>query len=251
MASQPDIVFTFECNFANKFPENIYTRTKFITGVTAHTYIHHIDFEPPLQRAIAIHANSRLLFDEIRKYNRNCFYVPNGVDPDIFEYQPYPKNKNFIVGYAGKGTKRKGVEDYIIPACKLAGVSFVGTIAKYDNPERVEFKNMPKFYKQVDCIAIASDMDGTPNQLLEAASCGRTFVGNAIGNIPEFYSRTNGIIVERKVEAYADAFKQLKNNRKMCEAMGVEARKTIFKNWTWKDQANNYRTMFLNVLEMK
>jgi GT2 family glycosyltransferase len=251
MDLRPEIIFTFECNFATKFPEKVYSMTKFLTGVTSHTYTNHLTFDVPLKRAFAIHANSRLLLKEIKKYNRNCFYVPNGVDIDAFEFQPYPENKTFTVGYAGKGKKRKGVEDYIIPACKMAGVTFVGAVAKYDDPGRVEFKNMPAFYGQVDCIAVASDMDGTPNQLLEAAACGRTFVGNAIGNIPEFHTRKNGILVERKIEKYAEAFKRLKNDRLLCKDMGEEARVTVLKDWTWKKQAENYRTMFFEVLESK
>jgi len=85
--------------------------------------------------------------------------------------------------------------------------------------------------------------------LLESAARGRTFIGNKIGNIPEFVKDgVNGFLVERKVEAYVDKLNWLKTHREECKQMGIEARKTIEEGWTWKIQTENYRKMFKEAL---
>ena len=119
---------------------------------------------------------------------------------------------------------------------------------KVNSPERVDLENMHKFYDDIDVIMIASDMDGTPNQLLEAASVGRTFIGNRIGNVPEFHNGDNGIVVERHVWAYVKALNDLKENKKECYNMGRKARETVVDGWTWEIMAENYRQLFRSVL---
>jgi len=95
-------------------------------------------------------------------------------------------------------------------------------------------------------------MDGTHNQLLEAAARGRTFIGNKIGNIPEFINKgINGYMVERDISQYVKKLEELKNDREKCREMGMEARKTIEEGWTWKIQAENYRKMFRELLGTK
>ena len=109
---------------------------------------------------------------------------------------------------------------------------------------------MPKFYDGVDCIMVASDMDGTPNQLLEAAAVGRTFIGNKIGNIPEFVDEgVNGFMLEeRRIDDYVDRITWLRDNRQKCRDMGVAARRTVEAGWTWKIQSEKYREMFERVM---
>jgi glycosyltransferase involved in cell wall biosynthesis len=92
-------------------------------------------------------------------------------------------------------------------------------------------------------------MDGTPNQLLEAASTGRTFVANKIGNVPEFVNEgVNGFMVQREVAVYVDKLNWMKEHREEVRQMGIEARKTVEEAWTWKIQAENYRQLFRKVL---
>ena len=225
------------------------TKGRYITGVTAHTYVNMANWEKYLQSAVAIHANSKLLYNEISTLNNNCFYVPNGVDEDLFEFNPRGIGSEFTVGYVGKDKPRKGLQEYIIPACEKAGVKLKIQKGKYNSENYIKHYHMAKFYHDIDAIMVASDMDGTPNQLLEAASVGRTFIGCKIGNVPEFVDEgKNGFMVERNVDEYAKMLVFLKENRKKCRQMGENARRTVETGWTWKLQAENYRTMFKKVM---
>jgi len=239
-----EVFFTFECN-THMFSRVVRGRP-YITGVTAHTYKNMKGHRELMEGAIAIHANSKLLYDEVKRYNANCFYVPNGVDEGLFRYNHRDIDEEFTVGYVGKPMERKGLSKYIIPACKKAGVNFVMQACKYKDTSKVEHHLMPKFYDGVDCIIIASDMDGTPNQLLEAAAVGRTFIGNKIGNVPEFVDEgVNGFMLDgRRIDDYVDRLLWLKENRQRCRDMGVAARRTVETGWTWKIQSEKYREMF-------
>lgn len=243
-----DIYFTYDCNFVKRI--NI-SPSKIISGVTAHTYTNFINYKEDLKNVIAVHANSILLYNEIKEINGNCFYVPNGVDENHFKYTKRDITRPFMAAYVGKPNRRKGLNDFIIPACQRAGVYLKQQACKVHSPERICRTQMPEFYKDIDLVIVASDMDGTPNQLLEAASCGRTFIGNKIGNIPEFCEDgVNGFSVDRDVSAYVEKLLFLKKNRKKCREMGDEARKTVEKDWTWRKQAENYRYMFKKVLSI-
>lgn len=240
-----DIALAYDCE--NRYFD-IVSSIKKITGVTAHVYTNFRNYESVLTSSDAIHANSMMLFDEIKKYNNNCHYVPNGVDEDLFSVQPMPTGE-FTIGFVGKQTVRKGFDEYIVPACSAAGVKLVSATAKYNDDNKIDHSHMPEFYKSVHAIIIASDMDGTPNQLLEAAAVGRPCIANMIGNVPEFVNDgVNGLLVkERTVSEYVKKINQIKNRTDLCEQLGLEARKTVESAWTWKIQSNNYRRMFRDV----
>ncbi len=239
-----DILFTFECDNVGPFVNH----PKFITGVTAHVYPAFNGWQPALRSAKAIHANSKLLFDEIKIENENCYYLPNGVDHELFRYEERLLHTDFTAGYVGKNTNRKGYQEYIHEACKKADVKLKAQVCRYSDLHKKSRVEMSVFYRDIDLVLVASDMDGTPNQLLEAASVGRTFIANKIGNVPEFYNGENGYIVSRDVDEYVKMLKFFKENRQVCKTMGIEARKEIEINWTWKIQAENYRKMFREVL---
>lgn len=241
-----DLYFAYDCPFVRRFLNK--PRDKIIGGVTAHTYPNFQDYENLLIACGSVHANSRMLFDEIKVINDHAFYVPNGVDENLFKFVPRDISEEFIVGYVGKETARKGYRDFVVPACDRAKVKLKSQTGKYNDLTKIDPYEMPKFYEDVDCIVIASDMDGTPNQLLEAAATGRTFVGVKIGNVPEFCDGENGFMVERDVTKISNKLKWLKKNRERCKAMGEAARKTIEDRWTWRMQAQNYAEMFREIL---
>jgi len=244
-----DLYFSFDCNSVRHF--NHIAKDKKITGITSHTYTSFSgNYKNMLNSAKYVHANSMLLYNELSKIHPNVFYVPNGVDEEMFNLKIRNTNGEFVVGYVGKNTIRKGYEKFIIPACKKADVVLRPQVCRFNSPNVIKHKDIHNFYADVDCIIIASDMDGTPNQLLEAAASGRTFVGNEIGNVPEFVNDgVNGFLVQREVNAYVDKLNWLKDHREECVQMGLEARKTIEKNWTWKIQAENYGKMFEEALK--
>jgi len=241
-----DLVFTYDC-----VPKvlGMLNGRKHITGVTAHVYQNFDNWERNLKKANAIHANSKFLFDEICGLNDHCYYLPNGVDEELFQFCERDLNDTFRVGYVGKPGENKGYPNIIIPACEKAGVEFYPIATRHGMKDMIPHVKMPAYYQKVDVILIASTTDGTPNMLLEAASTGRTFIGNKIGNVPELVEEgVNGFMVNREIDDYVDRILFLKKNRDVCSEMGKEARKTVEENWTWKRQVKNYKKMFQDVI---
>lgn len=239
-----DAVFTFECDHV----ASGISHKNFITGVTAHTYQNYPGYKGTLEKADAVHANSKMLLSEIAIHNKNIFYLPNGVDLSKFPYKKCEDRKNLVVGYVGKKHPLKGwrvMED----ACRTADVEFKPLYGKHNDSGVISHEKMFQYYHSIDVILIASTMDGTPNQLLEAASCGRTYIANKIGNVEEFHIEGSGYIVDEiDPEEYADWLEELDENRNLLNEMGRRARLMAETAWSWELKAENYRYMLRKVL---
>jgi glycosyltransferase involved in cell wall biosynthesis len=110
---------------------------------------------------------------------------------------------------------------------------------------------MRDFYQGLHVLAVASDMDGTPNPALEAAACGVAIVSNRIGNMPEFIADgVNGRLLERRaVESYVAALREI--DVPTALRMGEAARATVEREWTWKHRAPAYGRMWLDALNAR
>ena len=245
-----DLYFTFGYSFISKIKGSIPKNRK-ITGVTAHRPLNVII--PKMRIAGYVHANSILLYNELKKYNfgNRLYYLPNGVDADLFRpITSIPRKKdNIIVGHIGKLSPQKGQDDFIKPAIIKSGAESFFHFNKYTN--MVKHTDMYKEYQKFDIFIVASKEDGTPNPALEAAACGRPIISNRIGNMPEFIKDGyNGFLVEKNIDAYVEKINWFRDNKDKMEEMGRNARKTILEGWTWKIQAEKYREMFKEILEI-
>jgi len=244
--SSYDLCFTYGYSFID-FLKSV-PKHKKITGVTAHRPTNII--APKMAKATAIHANSSLLYKQVSKLHPNVYYLPNGVNENLFKFSPIPENREFTAGHVGKLSPRKGQKEIIEPAIKEAGVKYVYHYNKFR--DKKPHNKMPKIYYKFDVALIASIEDGTPGSLLEAASCGRPAISNKIGNAPEFIKDgINGFLVGRNINEYVEKLLWLQKNRKSLIKMGEEARKTVESGWTWKIQSENYRKMFKELLNGK
>ena len=198
----------------------------------------------------AIGANNLLSLKDLQGvYNKKTFYAPRGVDPDVFypEKEEFEEKEKFVVAYVGKPVWQKGLNEYIRPACEIAGAELIVNDRNYT--DALPPDAMRAFYNQADVYLVASVIDGTPNPALEAASCGRPVIANRIGNMPEFIKDGhNGFLVDMNINKYAYQLKQLKENRRRCFEMGVNARNEILKDWTWEKVTENERKIFREVL---
>jgi len=223
---------------------------KRITGITAHRPSSLI--RPRMQECAVTHANSILLLNELKRMHSIVYYVPNGVDEELFRViSPIPEDrKQIAVGHIGKICPQKGQKEYIEPAVKKANAKYINNYSSYLNKK--PFDKMYELYQEMDVFIVSSIEDGTPNPALEAAACGRPIISNRIGNMPEFIKDGyNGFLVDRYVDAYVEKINYLANNRDKLIEMGNNARKTVEEGWTWKIQAENYRRMFREILYTK
>jgi len=224
-------------------------RHKRSTGITAHRPRNIL--EPYMSKARYLHANSLLLLKELKdmaKEHQTCYYVPNGVDEELFhEVEPIKPEGRLVAGHVGKKCPAKGQEEFILPAIQKAEVESMYNMNDYRSKK--PWIEMYKLYQNMDVFVIASVEDGTPNGALEAAACGRPIISNKIGNMPEFIiDGYNGFLLDnRNVDDYVDRLKYLQDNRDKLIEMGKNARKTVEESWTWKIQSENWRLMFRDI----
>jgi glycosyltransferase involved in cell wall biosynthesis len=244
-----DIFFTFGFSFVSFF--NYVPKKKKVTGVTAHRRKGVI--LPAMSKAGWIHANSKLLQKDLERWGlKRVFYLPNGVDEELFKPETrIPMEAGQItVGHVGKKSANKGQEDFILPAIKQSKAKSFYHFNDYTNS--IPHKEMPKVYQNFDIYICASYEDGTPNPALESAACGRPILTNKIGNMPEFVvDGYNGFLVERNIKQYVDKIRWFRTYPEKLIEMGENARKTVLEGWTWKVQSENYRNMFREILRNK
>lgn len=196
----------------------------------------------------ALHANSRSLLNLVERYHSKVFYVPNGVDTDLFRYCDLVKKGGLVLGFVGSHYSAiyKGFYDFINPAVLKAGAGVNTNFCSYSN--KISQVRLVSFYKTIDVYVVASKAEGTPNPMLEAASCGRLVISNRVGNAPEFVKNgESGFLINRDVDEYVRALQYFKDNPKEIKRMGLNARKQA-ELWDWKIQAENYRNMFRELL---
>lgn len=241
-----DLYFTFGYSYID-FLHRV-GKNKKATGITAHRRKNVIF--PKMKIAGHVHANSKLLLKELHEMGfKKAFYLPNGVDANLFRpIEPIKENGELVVGHVGKECPVKGQREYIIPAIQTTKAKSATNLRTWK--DRLPHTEMPTIYNQMDVFVVASIEDGTPNPALEAAACGRPIISNRIGNMPEFIKDGyNGFIVPRKIGEYVNKIRYFQDNRSELIRMGENARKTILEGWTWKKQAENYREMFRGIFE--
>jgi len=249
-----DLYLTFGWSYVSH--TRLAPRNRCISGMTAHKGKGFLttNIIPAMKKVDWHHANSILLKNELEKYDiENVFYVPNGVNEDIFRpvVPIKPQRSNLVALHVGKKCGHesdvKGQKRFIEPSCEQAGIKYIGHYNNYKTA--LTTQEMVSLYQQADVFLVSSETDGTPCGALEAAACGRPIISNAIGNMPEFIKDGyNGFLVPRVVDAYVEKLKYLKENRDKLIEMGNNARKTVEEGWTWKIQAENYRKMFQTIL---
>lgn len=241
-----DLYFTFGSMYIRYF-KDVPTHKK-VTGVTAHRKKEKIYSN--LRIAGHLHANSIMLKEELELYGfKNVYYVPNGVDEKDFHPYKNINKQGLVFGHVGKKCEEKGQRKIIIPAIQKTRSKGKMNLNNWKN--KIPHEKMIHFYNDIDVVVIASSSDGTPNCGLEAAACGRPIISNYIGNMPELIRKYNcGILVERKLEAYIDAINWMKKNKDKVIKMGKNARIAVEKEWNWKNQSENYRKMFKDILKL-
>jgi spore maturation protein CgeB len=247
--SKYDVYFTYGYSFIKRLVKAGVPYKKRITGLTAHRDKHIL--EPRMKEAYATHANSMMLLDYLKTMHSNTYYLPNGVDEEMFKpIISIPEHRdNIIVGHIAKENVLKGHRDFVIPAIRKSKADHFYHHATHR--EKVPHNDMVAMYQKFDCFIVASIEDGTPNPALEAAACGRPIISNRIGNMPEFIRNGyNGFIMdERNIDEYVRRINWFREHRNEMIEMGKNARKTIEEGWTWRIQSENYRKMLWDVVK--
>ena len=233
-----------------RYIQNI-DRNRKLTGITGHLALRkHIGQKNFNDVCAGLHVNSRILTRALDGRHERIYYTPNGVDCTLFKYQEPTRNPNIVVGYLGKPMPEKGLRRFIIPAIrKVPGVELRTFTKSWKDADPII--TIPEFYRTIDLYLVASTIDGTPNPALEAAATGRPLISNSIGNMPEFIiDGVNGFQISLAIPEYVEKLKYFRYNKQAVKRMGWEARKTAETAWSWEIQAENYRKMFKETLDL-
>jgi 2-polyprenyl-3-methyl-5-hydroxy-6-metoxy-1,4-benzoquinol methylase len=195
-----------------------------------------------LLHCAAITTPSMRLFQMLNGKRSEIFYCPNGIDPKLFKVTKRAKGR-LKVGWAGNPSDlSKGLHDILIPACEgLFHFSYTNG--------KLSQTNVANFYQKIDVIAIASTAEGQPLPLIEAMACGCFPVCTDVGIVPEMInSGYNGLIVERSVDAFRQAFHWCNKNLGAIRRVGFYNAQLCAVNRSWEVVAGNYASVFEFVL---
>jgi glycosyltransferase involved in cell wall biosynthesis len=244
-----DLLFSYGFAFTH-YISNQKNKPNAITGVTAHRKPEQI--MAAMQKTKYHHANSALLYHELLKLGvKNVFYVPNGVDLELFHpITPIFHNHNhLIVGHVGKKSPNKNQASFIEPMIKEANCEYKPHYNDYSNA--LPHEQMVNIYQEFDIGIVASSEEGTPCSTLEAAACGRACIINKIGNAPELIKNGyNGFCIDMDKNEYLKHIDYCVKNPNLVIEMGKNAREEIQK-WSWELMSKNYLLMFDKILNIK
>lgn len=173
------------------------------------------------------------------------FYIPNGVEEQLFIPSEKPASDDLIVGWVGKDNHAgKRLDNLKVAIDSIPGVKLITqTFSNY-----IPHEEMPKFYQQLDCYCQPSISEGCCNPMLEAASCGIPMVATAVGVARELIRNDGGIIINDDLVGLEDAIIKMKDKARRKQ-MSEILRNRILDGWTWKHRAMQYKEMFEYALE--
>lgn len=173
-------------------------------------------------------------------------------------------DNEFLIGYAGRLSKEKGVEHLIEAAAILiSGGLPMKIVIIGDGPEKGILMDMARsrgiedkitftgFQNDVEswltCLnafVLPSLTEGTPMALLEAMACGLPCVASAVGGVPDVIENwKDGVLVQPgKAKELAEALEKIYNGKPLRQSISQEAVRTInarynIKDWTRRIEA--------------
>jgi glycosyltransferase involved in cell wall biosynthesis len=183
----------------------------------------------------------------------NTFYLPNGVDRDIFKYEVPVENRKPGLLWCGSEFHRKikGYDDILVPLKERLnnyGLQLDLRLINSTGQAKYSREQMARWYNAGTIYICASLAEGTPNTALEAASCGCTIVSTPVGNMPELIEHgINGYIVKWDVEAFLEHALAAIDNQAILTQNMLNA----IESWSWAEKSKAFYDLFRKLIEIK
>ena len=113
-------------------------------------------------------------------------------------------------------------------------------LEKYKNFEwlgALEYPNKVREYlSEIDIYALISGLDMSPLTLLEAQLMKKPVIATNVGGIPELMiDKKTGFLIEKgNSEELVKKIEEILNDPKKIEEMGIQGRKFVEENFSWK-----------------
>lgn len=270
-----DLVHLFEVSQTGILPTTYKGRA--VAGLTAHVWPTWGVEKMRLwaSKVHALHGNSKLLVEDLRQFHSRVYYTPNGVDSKFWARSvPRPAGP-VTVCHVGKPNPRKGA-GLIVEAARRVGVKLF--LVQRTQQIRLTPEQIKTLYELTWVQVTASDMDGTPNPMLEAAACSNALLSTPIGNMPEFLEpglyapagrlipwpsdkpritskdewQSEGSASWRKtlIDSLAEELAWFVAHPQETADMGMRARELVKEKWTWDLQVGRVLQMWAEVLDL-
>lgn len=191
--------------------------------------------------------------------------IEDGVSPGLF----YPMHldrfdtigmREVVVGWVGNSRwasslgDKKGVHSILIPAIeRLRAEGLPIRLQLADRQEGfIPHDRMVHYYATIDVYVCTSEIEGTPNPVLEAMACGVPVVTTDVGVVPEVLGPEQHafILAERSVDALAEALRRLLAQPALFARLSAESLARIA-GWDWGAKAAKFDRFFTAMLDQR
>jgi len=184
-----------------------------------------------------------------------------GIDPDIFQPGPKTTGRGFIVGYAGRLVKEKGIDLLLDALAGLEGMwrayilgsgpereSLQAQAQQLRLADRISFDElipsaqMPAYYQQLDALVVPSRTQPNWKEqfgrvLIEAMACGVPVIGSDSGEIPNVIGDAGIVFPEGQSAVLRAHLAHLLRDAKLCSTLSQKGRERVLEHYTQKQIA--------------
>ena len=171
---------------------------------------------------------------------KHLYPVYDGVDINIFRYANYVMHNKLVVGWVGDTSKPCKRFDALRNMLKnLPWVEFV----VQDKSKFISHTQMAQFYHKIDVNVCLSTAEGTPNPILEASACGRTWISTKVGIVETLYNLAGknhpGFLIDQPTDLVVK-LNYLYKNKNVMYSMGKTARNVVEYYFSWDKRVKSF-----------
>lgn len=275
---RPTMFFFFASDVAtaieykHKVPKEVlqkyFNNTVMLTSIYDHLYLDDENVKehlPIFETFIDGYSTSSALLNNIYHeiYPDPFIVIQDGVDLNKFtcnkkiEEIGQKNNEKLVVGWVGNslwgtnedGVDFKGFNTIIKPVIEeLVKDGFDIELQYADSAEpktKIPHDAMNDFYKGIDVYLCLSEIEGTPNTILESMACGVAVITTNVGIVNEVFGQKQKqfVLKERTKNALKEKLIALYTNRAIVKELVTENLIRI-KNWSWESKCELFELFF-------
>jgi len=258
----------YHCNISGDEYESFLNNTVILTAVYDHLFL--TEKKIAENRKLFAYeadgyfvASNKLMriYNEIDSYNKPYNVIQDGVDLDRFFREKGARfnnsNEPLVVGWAGNsewginedGIDHKGFNTIIKPAIEALqkeGYNVQLIYANKNEPETyLKGDAMNSFYNKIDIYICTSDIEGTPNPVLESMAVGIGIITTDVGIVKEVFGKEQQkfVLEERTIDCLKAKIKDIYSNRDILLKLSNENQIRI-SHWTWESKCEKFDEFF-------
>jgi len=150
----------------------------------------------------------------VQSYEKRSFYLPNGVDTNLFSslskieakmFLNLDINKKYILFVNSRNTKSGGIRKEKRYDIFLKVIEILKTKYKLDDIDQlllmgIERKKVPYYFAASELHLLVSDFEGSPNSIKEALACNIPVVSTDVGNVRSMFGDIEGCYISETNE---------------------------------------------------